>query len=403
MTILLFLFSLLTVVSGSVETDPSLLYGRVITEDGDIYEGYIRWDRNEVGWHDILDGSKVIRSNQEKDLDEDRTRIRIFGITIYEDGGDYRTRTSGIRMGHISSIEPLGGNSALLTLLNGDKVEFRNGASDIGNDNKGIEVTTSNMDKVVLKWGDVERIEFLDHVPAASPESLKRLYGQLVTRDGFEFTGFICWDVDEALPGDILDGDDEDKERRKIRFSNIESISRNSSSSALVRLLNQDELVLRGTNDVNSSNRGILVLDPNLGQVRVSWSSFDEVVFLDYDARSIDADFPEIYSITGKVYTRDGDLFSGSIRWDNDESESWELINGEMEDIEFDIELGHIRSIQRLSSRSSEITLHDGRVFELRGSNDVNDENDGIYIIEDTGEEYRINWRDFEKVVFNKF
>ena len=403
MTILLFLFSLLPVVSGSVETDPSLLYGRVITEDGDIYEGYIRWDRNEVGWHDILDGSKIIRSNQEKDLDEDRTRIRIFGITIYEDGSDYRTRTSGIRMGHISSIEPLGGNSALLTLLNGDKVEFRNGASDIGNDNKGIEVTTSNMDKVVLKWGDVERIEFLDHVPAASQESLKRLYGQLVTRDGFEFTGFICWDVDEALPGDILDGDDEDKERRKIRFSNIESISRNSSSSALVRLLNQDELVLRGTNDVNSSNRGILVLDPNLGQVRVPWSSFDEVVFLDYDARSIDADFPEIYSITGKVYTRDGDLFSGLIRWDNDESESWELINGEMEDIEFDIELGHIRSIQRLSSRSSEITLHDGRVFELRGSNDVNDENDGIYIIEDTGEEYRINWRDFEKVVFNKF
>ena len=105
---------------------------------------------------------------------------------------------------------------------------------------------------------------------SAYSEYGERLFGTLTTRDGYEFTGFICWDVDEVLTKDILDGDDKDR-RRKIRFGSIQSIGRNSSSSAYVILNNGDEVVLRGTNDVNSSNSGILVLDDALGQVEIDW------------------------------------------------------------------------------------------------------------------------------------
>ena len=40
--------------------DGDRIWGRVYTTAGDVYEGFIRWDRNEGSWVDILDGSKTI-------------------------------------------------------------------------------------------------------------------------------------------------------------------------------------------------------------------------------------------------------------------------------------------------------------------------------------------------------
>ena len=44
--------------------------------------------------------------------------------------------------------------------------------------------------------------------------------------------------------------------------------------------------------------------------------------------------------------------------------------------------------------------LKNGEVYELRGSNDVNDENKGIFIIND-GDEVRLEWDEFESVTFD--
>ena len=41
------------------------------------------------------------------------------------------------------------------------------------------------------------------------------LYGTLETQDGRHFSGYICWDVDEVLGKDVLDGTDEDGRKRK--------------------------------------------------------------------------------------------------------------------------------------------------------------------------------------------
>ena len=38
------------------------LYGRVVTSDGQEYEGYLRWDRNEGSWADLLDAKKRVPS-----------------------------------------------------------------------------------------------------------------------------------------------------------------------------------------------------------------------------------------------------------------------------------------------------------------------------------------------------
>ena len=44
----------------AVGQDSERLWGRVTLDNGDRHEGFIRWDRNEIGWVDILNGNKSI-------------------------------------------------------------------------------------------------------------------------------------------------------------------------------------------------------------------------------------------------------------------------------------------------------------------------------------------------------
>ena len=361
------------------------IYGRVIMEDGDIFEGVIRWDRNEASWVDVLHGSKVFTRGN---ASGNRKRIEVFGVKVYEEeaGHSSSTRTSGIRFGHIQTLEPLGSNKALLTLQSGEEVVFTNGSTDIGNDIREIVIEDADRGEIEVRWRDIERIEFMQAPSSAFSEYGERLHGTLITRDGYEFTGFICWDIDEVLTKDILDGDDKER-RRKIRFGTIDRIAHNSSRSAFVVLKNGDEFVLDGTNDVNSQNSGILVLDNALGQVEINWDDFEKVIFSPpaYVPRYIDFDYSS--PLYGAVYTRDGELFEGEIRWDDDEASTWELLNGSMHDIDFEIEFGKIRSIERLSSQGAEVELFDGRSFDLRDSNDIDEDNDGIFVVDNDGNE----------------
>ena len=375
------------------------IYGRLITRDGDVYEGLIRWDKNEVGWVDLLDGSKRI---EDEDRDHRRKRIRVFGIDFgaFDDG--LRTRKSGIRFGHLRSIEKTGRDRALLTLRSGEQIEFRGGSTDLGHEIRGIVVEDKREGEITFDWRDFDRVEFLPTPRRIASIYGERLYGALTTREGDVFTGYVCWDVDEALDADVLDGRDEDGARRKIPFGEIDALIRERRNRTRVVLRDGEEVVLHGTNDVNDDNRGILILDPALGQIRVPWEAFDELRFEAPERPVTYRDFDGSGPLRGVVYTRDGDKYAGRIRWDDDEAASWEMLNGELDDLDFAVEFGFIREIERVSSRAARVTLRDGRTFELRGSNDVNDDNDGIVVELRNGDGVVIEWRDFDRVVFDK-
>ena len=72
------------------------------------------------------------------------------------------------------------------------------------------------------------------------------------------------------------------------------------------------------------------------------------------------------------------------------------------EDVEFDIPFEHIKSIEKLSDRTGRVVLWDGRELKLRDSNDVNDENNGIFVVTGTGgkDKVEIDWTDFDRVEF---
>ena len=105
-------------------------------------------------------------------------------------------------------------------------------------------------------------------------------------------------------------------------------------------------------------------------------------------------------SLYGKVYDEDGDSYEGFIRWDNDEAYTWELLDGEYRGVEIDVEFAQITEIEKVSSRSCRVTTRSGNTFKLSGSNDVNDENKGIFVTTEDGDEIELDWYDFDKVVF---
>ncbi|MFH2037511.1 MAG: hypothetical protein ABIJ45_14000 [Candidatus Zixiibacteriota bacterium] len=392
-----------------------ILYGKIYTVDNEELEGFIRWDKNEASWDDILDGNKELdrqhskkyKSRMRDKYRRDRGRdISVFGIKLYSEGNNYFSwgddeAQSGIRFGHIKSFIPIGDDRVELELKSGETIELSGGSGDIGDDNREILVDEINEGILELVWDDIDRIDFM---PSPNKETAfgKRLYGKVVTRRGSEFTGFICWDKDEAYDEDILDGD-EGRRSRKIPFSKIERIERRSSGSAEVTLKGGKMMSLDDSNDIDSGNRGIVISDLNLGSVVVDWDDFDHIEFADPPKGPSYDSFDGGKKLHGTVYTEDGKKYTGNIRWDDDEEYTWEILDGNVRDIEFNIEFAMIASIEKNSHRGSTVIMKDGREFELRDSNDVDDENKGIFIYsDDDKDEVMVDWYDFEKVEFSK-
>jgi hypothetical protein len=222
------------------------LYGTVVDRWGRQYTGYIRWDRNEGSWADQLDATKVA---------DRRRRV-----------------TSGIRFGHVESIEVLGRERARLTLKSGDEFVLGSNATDLGTGLRALVIETPGHGAAELEWRELGAIDFMP-APDAVEATEQRIHGTLTTRAGQSFTGYVAWDRDEIYTTDVLDGE-HDGYDREIPFGEISAIERHSSSGARVVLQNGEEMILRGTNDVDDSNRGITVSDAGLGQVDVTWDEF---------------------------------------------------------------------------------------------------------------------------------
>ena len=403
--IVLTLTAFVAALAVTVEADDSgRIYGEITTAEGDTFEGFIRWDKNEGSWVDILDGEKELPKRKYKKARrkyrDHETTIKIFGIEIGKSGWS-SSASSGIRFGHIKTMEVIDDDDVLLTLKAGQEIEFIHGGSDFGSGVREIIIEDEHEGEIELVWDDLEMIEFMQTPSGAESNFGERLYGTLTTRRGDEYTGFVCWDVDELFPTDILNGDEKHRSR-KIKFGKIASIERYSSSGAKITLTNGDQMVLRGTNDVDDDNRGIVISDPGFGQVKVKWDEFDRLDFTKAPHQVRYKDFDGGRRLTGTVHTEDGDSYTGTIRWDDDEEYTWEILNGDYRDVEFDIELGLVKSIKKGSRNSSIVTVWDDRSFRLRGSNDVDEDNKGIFVTLPDGDDVEIEWEDFDRLEFSR-
>ncbi|MEJ2204267.1 MAG: hypothetical protein P8170_09165 [Gemmatimonadota bacterium] len=354
---------------GPVSGSPRL-YGSVVTRDGTAHRGFIRWDRNEGSWSDLLDANKLRRRGT--------------------------TAQSGIRFGHVRRIDVLSRQGALFTLKSGDQVEMGARATDLGSGLRALLVDDPDTGRTLeLRWGELESVVFEPAPERVTPREA-RLYGTLATRSGLEFEGYIAWDVDEIYTTDVLDGDDASHDRRKIPFGSIAAIERYGSRAAKVTLVNGEQVILRGTNDVDASNNGITVSDAALGQAKVDWGELESVRFHRPRTQPGYGSFDGGERLYGTVLTELGEELSGEIAWDNDEEYSWEMLNGDVEGVELHVEFSRIARIEK-TSRGALVELRDGRVFELGGSNDVDEGNRGI-TIRSGGGAHEVEWESFREL-----
>lgn len=372
-------FALAALASAWAADDAAgFLYGRVVEVDGTVHEGRMRWIDEEASWGDFFDASREERPYLERIPEEQRRRgtpIKILGLTVGTRYDDSRGRSLRVRFGDLAEIHPHGGDAARLVLKSGTELEVRGGSNDLG---ARILVWNAGGEEAELDWDDIESIVF-SGAPDGFHAGPERLYGTL-HGGGATFSGFIQWDQTETLAGDRLDGESDDG-TVALDIGRVREIERSSAGGVLVVLDDGTRLHLRGTNDVDDGNRGIFVDDERFGRVLVSWEVFERLELSDppgsgpaYD------DFPAGGALRGAVTDVDGEVRRGRIVFDLDESETWDILDGDADGVTYSIPMGRISSIVP-EGEGSRVELRGGVKLHLRGSADVGEGNDGVAVI----------------------
>lgn len=102
---------------------------------------------------------------------------------------------------------------------------------------------------------------------------------------------------------------------------------------------------------------------------------WDEIRTIRFDGAPPGA-VPYAGRLTGTVTFRGGE-FTGALQWDMSECTSLDMIDSDQEDVP----VGRLRRLARNRRGGTEVTLDDGRVLQLSGSNDVGKGHRGVAVI----------------------
>jgi hypothetical protein len=391
--------------ASTAPSDPrtGLLYGRVTLENGEVYEGRLRWGGDEEAlWGHYFNGAKRGNVWAERvasgELTE-RETLQLFGLEIplWKKKGVELDRPFMARFGDIARIDPRG-KAILVTLKSGATFELARYAADDLAD--GVRVWDVGRGVIDIGEWDIRSIELgAAAAPDAGPAPL---YGTVRTRAG-DFTGFVQWNRKECLGSDTLDGHTADGVV-SLRFAGIRSIARHRSGGALVTLLDGREIVLSGSREVAEGNSGLYVDDARYGRVLVSWDAFERVDFSPagvgpgYDA------FAPGGPLTGTVVTRSGRRLAGRMVYDLDESETTETLDAPSHGIDYLIPFRLIDAIvlpdgTGPAADHADVMLRSGEALQLELAGDLGARNGGVLVFVEGREapEY-VSWNDVQRV-----
>lgn len=399
------LIALMALTSFSSQAqDEGFIYGKITTIDGKSYTGQMRWgDRGEGYWTDHFNGNKEENENYRYLSREDRNELRdrqssnrswssfniSWGRDSWETTHEFRTE-----FGNISRIDINRRSEVELTLRNGDRIYVKDGSDDFGT---SITLMDEELGKMKLNWSRIESIEFMNTPSRIANKIGDPLYGT-VSYYGGTIKGFVQWDHDERYTTNVLDGDTRDGDM-KIEFGNIKSIERDRSGANVVTTSGR-ELYLRGSNDVNGENGGIIV-STDFGRVDIPWKEFKKVDFEKAPNSGKAYSAYAVEKISGTVETTDGKKLNGKIIFDLDEEYNFEIIQGENEGIEYFIPIASIKSFTPRNYDNATIVLKNGTEVMLGEGRDVSEENEGVLVFSGSGDPVYIAYNKIKKITFN--
>ncbi|NBP69385.1 MAG: hypothetical protein EBU52_11630, partial [Cytophagia bacterium] len=213
--------------------------------DDRVYEGPIRWGKEEVYWIDIFNAGKeknpnlkFLSSRERDDLERRQSEWGYWGSSFWtkwvgadwgNGNGDF-THQFSCQFGELKSIEPDGRKYVNVELQNGTKFSLLGeGYNDVGLE---IRIMDKEMGQVEVEWNRIQKVEFIKTPKRIENKFGNPLYGT-VEAYGKKFTGYIQWDHDERISTDKLDGDSEDGDL-SIEMGKIKSIERTGGRSLVV-------------------------------------------------------------------------------------------------------------------------------------------------------------------------
>jgi len=263
------------------------------------------------------------------------------------------------------------------------------------------------------------------------------IFGTVVLEDGNEITGSIRWDeeeylwiqqfngkkhtgpdlsklsaknrnlIEESIPGPQVEvfgltvefvkwlGDSEiEPNEFAVRFGSIRKMDFKRDELLELTLHNgKTMLVEGGSNDFDTD---IIVIDTAGSESKLDWDDIDLIHFENGPANAVRFDD----QLFGTVTTEFG-TFSGQVVWDKDERFGDEQLDWEEGDNEKSADFKQIKRISKLDD-GSRISLISGEELDVDGTNDVNDENRGLYVIGADFGFANIPWSAFISVEFHQ-
>jgi len=397
-----------------IEVHPSFLYGRIMTTDGAVYEGRLRWGGDdEAFWGNYFNGIKTrnpwAAMAPKESLPKENRSIRFFGIEVGErEHSASLTRSFMARFGDIASVEERGGD-VRVTLKSGFEIVLDR--SSAGDFDDTVRVWDRRQGEMDIESSRVRRIEFLP--PPMPGGNAEQLYGVVFTRQG-EFTGYLQWDWEECATSDELTGNWAEGDVR-VRFDAIRSIARRSGDSTLVTLKDGRGFVHFGRGDGGPMHRGVYVDDSRYGRVLVSWDAFERAEFRQDGGKGGGPgydDFPPGGPLMGSVHTRSGKRFAGRLVYDLDESEITDSLDAPIQGVNYVIPFGMVASIA-LPGRSQDaagnelrarVTLRNGEELALERKGDLGPRNAGLLVFVDSRSEKPeyVPWAEVQEIKFDR-
>lgn len=265
---------------------------------------------------------------------------------------------------------------------------------------------------------------------AAAPELLGSdakgyLYGSVLTKSGTTYEGRLRWGNEEAfwtdhfnatkderplvgnIPREYRDSSEpmkvfgipvgirwsDESRQLVVRFGDLKAIVPSGSGGGTLVTKDGEEVRFGdGSNDVGAR---ITVWDASLGEIRVPWDKIRRI-----DFKPAPAELPGVPArLFGNVKTESG-AFRGTLQWDKEECLATDVLDGSSDDGKMKIEMGKIRAIEREGRHASRVFLKDGRDVVLRGTNDVDDDNRGLFVDDPRYGRVLVSWSAFRRVDF---
>jgi hypothetical protein len=385
--------------------EASYIYADVVLKNKTTVTGVIRWSSGQIFWTDVLQVSKTdplaLKYLKKYQLDKlPGSRDNTDGINwefmnLWKDKLPQRRQETLCRFGDMVSIHVTGAQNAQIFYKSGTKIRV-SGGPGIGDLGKDILVYSTKAQKVA--WKDISRINFRETGESNLPWKGKPLYGTVYTVNG-PVSGLIKWDKSTFAASAAIYGKSADR-MIGVSFNQIKRISK-KDQGAVITLHSGKQVFLKSTRDVSNSNRGIIVADPENGQVVVPWSAFKSVIFHQQQGQPVTYNsFVKPRRIYAQAFGSENRILKGNCTFDMDEEWNFEMLEGTSNRIYYKIPFSHISAITPQNEKQSTVILKDQRSLTLNNENDVSALNWGLIIWLKNSKYQYLPWEEVNKVQF---